>query len=148
MIYYSEAFKGRLDFIYYFVSFYLFLNVTAFSVYIIVIRENIFKIFFPSIEPNKVSKATLTFSLVLLGLILSLSFVLRNQIQTALSFTAGIFGSIILFVIPCMEVYKARKLSPAKPSFLNSYAWMPLFLMSLGLVFMGFQLYQIISNLV
>jgi hypothetical protein len=38
LIYYSEDFKGRLDFVYYIVSFYLFLNVTAFSVYIIVIR--------------------------------------------------------------------------------------------------------------
>ena len=78
LIYYSEDFKGRLDFIYYIVSFYLFLNVTAFSVYIIVIRENVFKIFLPSIEPNKVSKATLTFSLALLGVILLVSFVLRN----------------------------------------------------------------------
>lgn len=49
LIYYSEDFKGRLDFIYYIVSFYLFLNVTAFSVYIIVIRENVFRIFFPKI---------------------------------------------------------------------------------------------------
>jgi ubiquinone biosynthesis protein COQ9 len=38
LIYYSEDFKGKLDFVYYIVSFYLFLNVTAFSVYIIVIR--------------------------------------------------------------------------------------------------------------
>ena len=78
LIYYSEDFKGKLDFVYYIVSFYLFLNVTAFSVYIIVIRENIFKVFFPKIEPNKVSKSTLTFSFILLGIILLVSFVLRN----------------------------------------------------------------------
>lgn len=40
--YYNEDYNGRINFIYYFVSFYVFLNVAAFSVYIIVIRKNIF----------------------------------------------------------------------------------------------------------
>jgi hypothetical protein len=39
---YSES-----KFIYYIVSFYVFLNIAAFSVYIIVIRTNILKVFFP-----------------------------------------------------------------------------------------------------
>ena len=132
---------------YYIVSFYLFLNVTAFSVYIIVIRENVFGIFFPAINPNKVSKSTLTFSISLLAIILLVSFLARNQIQTALSFTAGIFGSSILFVMPCMEVYRARKLFAPEKSWLGSYTWMPLFLIGVGVAVMAFQLEQIISNL-
>ena len=47
LIYYNEDFQGRLDFIYYIVSFYVFLNIAAFSVYIIVIRKNIMAIFKP-----------------------------------------------------------------------------------------------------
>jgi hypothetical protein len=52
LIYYNEDFKGRLDFIYYIVSFYVFLNVAAFSVYIIVIRTNVLAIFKPEIDAN------------------------------------------------------------------------------------------------
>lgn len=102
LVYYNEDFKGRLDFIYYIVSFYVFLNVAAFSVYIIVIRTNFFGIIWPSIDPNKVSKRTMIFSGLLLGVILVISFVLKNQIQVALSFTGGIFGCIILFILPCL----------------------------------------------
>lgn len=147
LIYYNEDFRGRIDIVYYIVSFYVFLNVAAFSVYIIVIRENMFGIFFPKIEPNKVSKSTLLFSIGLLAVILFISFILKDQIQTVLSFTSGIFGGLILFIMPCMEVYKARKLSAPEKSFLNSYQWTPLLLMGIGFAFMGFNLFEVISHL-
>ena len=47
LIYYNEDFKDRLDFIYYIVSFYVMLNIAAFSVYIIVIRRNLMGIIKP-----------------------------------------------------------------------------------------------------
>ena len=50
LIYYNEDFKGRLDFIYYIVSFYVFLNIAAFSVYIIVIRKNVMAMVKPDLN--------------------------------------------------------------------------------------------------
>ena len=78
LIYYNEDFKGKLDFIYYIVSFYVFLNVAAFSIYVIVIRNNIINVFMPAIDANRISKATAIFSLVLPGLILLVSWVLKD----------------------------------------------------------------------
>ncbi len=54
--YYNYDFKGHIDFIYYFTSFYVFLNVAAFSIYIIVIRTNILMISHPKIDAKKLSK--------------------------------------------------------------------------------------------
>ena len=50
LVYYNEDFKGRLDFIYYIVSFYVFLNIAAFSVYIIVIRKNVMAMIKPDLN--------------------------------------------------------------------------------------------------
>lgn len=80
----------------------MFLNVAAFSVYIIVIRTNVLAILKPEIDANELSKTTAIFSGGLLGIILVVSYTLRNYIQVALSFTGGIFGCIILFFLPCL----------------------------------------------
>lgn len=74
----------------------------AFSVYVIVIRRNVLAIVKPEIDSDKISKTTISFTAILLGITLVVSFVLKNQIQTALNFTGGIFGCIILFVIPSL----------------------------------------------
>jgi len=63
--------------VYYVVSFYQFLNVAAFSIYIIVIRNNILSVAKPEIDANRLSKTTLLFSLALLGCILVVSYALR-----------------------------------------------------------------------
>ena len=47
LIYYNEDFRGRIDFIYYFVSFYVFLNIALFPIYVIVIRRNLMAIIRP-----------------------------------------------------------------------------------------------------
>ena len=91
-----------MDFIYYIVSFYMFLNVAAFSIYIIIIRTNVLSIFKPEIDPTKLSKTTAIFSGSLLAVILVVGYLLRDDIQVALSFTGGIFGCILLFVMPSM----------------------------------------------
>jgi amino acid permease len=54
--YYNDDFKEVIPFIYYITSFYVFLNIAAFSVYIIVIRTNILHIINPSINPKKLSR--------------------------------------------------------------------------------------------
>jgi hypothetical protein len=115
---------------------------------VIVIRKNILSIVKPSIVPDVISKTTVSFTAILLLLILGISFALKNQIQVALNFTGGIFGCIILFALPCMEVYKARKLFSTPKSFLNSYVWMPVALMVIGALCMIFNLYETIRKLI
>jgi hypothetical protein len=148
LIYYNEDFKGRLDFIYYIVSFYVFLNIAAFSVYIIVIRRNFLAIVRPEINPDRLSRTTAFTTSLILTIVLVISFALREYIQVALNFTGGILGCLILFFLPAMEIIKARSLFPPKPSFLNSYVWFPYFMIVLGALSMGFNLYQTIYQLV
>lgn len=100
--YYNYDFQGQLDFVYYFVSFYVFLNVAAFSVYIIIIRTNIMSMFLPQINPRTLSKQTALVSAVLLLIILTASYFLKDRIQVAISFTSGIFGGLILFYLPTL----------------------------------------------
>jgi len=112
LIYYNQDFEGRLDFIYYIVSFYVFLNVAAFPVYIIVIRRNILSIVRPTINSDRLCKSTIFMSSAILGAVLVISFALREYIQIALNFTGGIFGCLILFLLPSLEVLRARSLFP------------------------------------
>lgn len=56
--YYNFDFEGKINFIYWFVSFYVFLNIAAFSVYIIVIRTNLLRIINPSVNPLKISSTS------------------------------------------------------------------------------------------
>ena len=45
--YFNDTFKGELDFIYYFTSFYIFLNVAAIPILIIVMRNNLIQMITP-----------------------------------------------------------------------------------------------------
>jgi len=76
--YYNFDFKNKVDVAYWVVSFYVFLNIAAFSVYIIVIRTNILKIINPAIDPQKLSKYTLISSFLILVVILSISSLLQD----------------------------------------------------------------------
>lgn len=58
--YYNFDFEQPIPFIYYFVSFYVFLNVAAMPVYVIVIRGNILKILKPQID-SKVLSSTIKY---------------------------------------------------------------------------------------
>lgn len=53
--YYNFDFEDKINFIFFFTSFYVFLNVAAFSVYIIVIRRNVLHMIDRNINPNKLS---------------------------------------------------------------------------------------------
>lgn len=57
----------------------------------------------------KVSKKTLLLTVLLLVIICIVGLTLKHQIQYVLDFTGGVFGSVILFFFPCLEVYQARK---------------------------------------
>jgi hypothetical protein len=50
----------------------------------------------------KPSKITLFSTLILLTVILAVSLLLQEYIQYVLDFTGGIFGTMILFMIPCI----------------------------------------------
>lgn len=50
--YYNFDFESEIPFIYWITSFYVFLNIAAFSVYIIVVRTNILGIIQPSVNPK------------------------------------------------------------------------------------------------
>lgn len=78
----------------------MFLNVAAFSVYIIVIRKNVLALAKPTLDSDKVSKITIFITILLLGLVLVVSFVLRDDIQVVLDFTGGILGAFILLIMP------------------------------------------------
>lgn len=53
--YYNFDFQGKFDATYWVVSFYVFLNIAAFSVYIIVIRTNILRLIKPKVNPLALS---------------------------------------------------------------------------------------------
>lgn len=53
--YYNFDFQSKIPFIYYITSFYIFLNIAAFSVYIIVIRGSILGLIKPKLDARKFS---------------------------------------------------------------------------------------------
>ena len=55
--YYNFDFQQKIPFIYYFTSFYIFLNIAAFSVYIIVIRGSILSLVRPQVDARKFSSS-------------------------------------------------------------------------------------------
>lgn len=126
----------------------MFLNIAAFSVYIIVIRTNVIKVFFPEVDPMMVSKKTMILTAILLTIICIVGLTLKSYIQYVLDFTGGVFGSAILFFIPTFEVYSARKQVFRRGEVKNYIEKLPLVLMFLGGIFMSFNLYQVINKLV
>lgn len=107
--YYNFDFEDKINFIFFFTSFYVFLNVAAFSVYIIVIRRNVLHMIDRNINPNKLSsknilnlESTAAASIIILAIIIALSWAFQNNIQVVLNFTGGIFGIFILFLMPCI----------------------------------------------
>jgi hypothetical protein len=57
----------------------------------------------------KVSRKTITLTVGMLVVICIVGLTLKDYIQYVLDFTGGVFGSMILFFFPCIEVYQARK---------------------------------------
>lgn len=53
--YYNYAFESQLPFVYYFTSFYVFLNIASIPVIVIVIRNNIMRMLFPELQPDTLS---------------------------------------------------------------------------------------------
>lgn len=86
-------------------------------------------------------------SLIILALILLMSWLLQDKIQTVLNFTGGIFGIFILFIMPCIEVFQARRLSHTHGNPKNYITWLPMLVGVLGIAFMVLNLYHIISKL-
>jgi hypothetical protein len=59
--YYNLDFMNKIPFIYFITSFYIFLNIAAFSVYIIVIRTNILHILTPKHDAKKLTRIFISY---------------------------------------------------------------------------------------
>ena len=79
-------------------------------------------------------------------IILAISALLQNEIQIVLDFNGGIFGTFILFFLPALEVMKARKVVRREGDPINYIKWLPLFILLLGVGFMGFNLYHVLTK--
>lgn len=80
-------------------------------------------------------------------MILAISWLLQNSIQVVLNFTGGIFGIFILFLMPCIEVFQARRLTHTEGNPRNYIRWLPIVVGVLGIGFMILNLYHIISKM-
>jgi Mn2+/Fe2+ NRAMP family transporter len=86
-------------------------------------------------------------SVIILVTILLMSWLLQDKIQVVLNFTGGIFGIFILFLMPCIEVFYARKKVHEEGKPKNYLSWLPLMIFVLGVGFMVLNLYHIISKM-
>lgn len=86
-------------------------------------------------------------SIVILACILLISWQLQDKIQTVFDFTGGVFGIVIIFLMPSVCVYKARILTEKQVSG-KVNQWLPIFIGVLGVAFLVFNLYDIIVGLV
>jgi hypothetical protein len=96
----------------------------------------------------KVSNKTMILTVLLLIIISIVGLTLKHYIQYVLDFTGGVFGSVILFFVPCLEVYSARKQVWRKGEVKNYIEKLPIVIMVLGGLFMSFNLFQVIKNLI
>lgn len=81
--YYNTMFKGRFNVVYYFTSFYIFLNVAALPVLTIVLRNNAMKLITPEKFPKKsyeLTNWTLVYTSVILFFVLLCSISMKNHI--------------------------------------------------------------------
>lgn len=110
--YYNNFFKGiaHTDWVFYISSFYVFLNIAAFPVLIITARNNLMKFFAKKKIPAQnflVTKWTVSFTLIFTIPILTIALVTTN-IQLVLDWISGIFGSLLISILPSVFLIKAR----------------------------------------
>ena len=99
LIYYNENFLGRIDFIYYVISLYIFLNIATFSVSVIVLRRNLLQLIDRKIKSDRLQPKTVIATILILAIILVVAFFLGSNIQVALNFT-GVLAIMLLFIMP------------------------------------------------
>ena len=100
----------------------MFLNIAALPVLTITIRRNMMKLCVPHLlpkDPLSITPATGIATLLILAPCITLAMrnyfeyhyynqVLRNNIDTVVSFTGGVCGVMIMLVLPSMMILKAR----------------------------------------
>lgn len=83
MIYFQYNFKDKANWVYYFVTFYFFLNIAAFPVVTITLRNNLMKLFTPQFMPKcsfEITKWTLLYTAIILAVVFPASILLKNYI--------------------------------------------------------------------
>lgn len=137
--YYSQPFDtDHVKFAYYFISFYIFLNISALPVMTLTIRlqinclkifrNNMMKMFVPNHLPRnsfEVTRWTALFTILIIGPsgVLALGIVdlllnliaLKNDIEFVVGMTGGVCGVIILMILPSLLVITGRKECPINP---------------------------------
>lgn len=108
--YYNMWFHGNIDWIYYIISFYLFFNITAVPVVTITTRNNLMKCIVPHKIPARnweITRWTFAFTMFILLPVLTVAS-LTQTIQKVINITSGIFGVVLLLVIPSAVIIFAR----------------------------------------
>ncbi|KAM3145485.1 hypothetical protein pb186bvf_002529 [Paramecium bursaria] len=145
--YYNLAFdQGITSRLYYFISFYIFLNISALPVMTITIRKNMMKLCLPEEYTTnlfKLSWISVSYTLLVLVPCFILAITLKNHIQPVISIVGGVFGVVILMIIPSLMVIEYRKRITESNPF-GSYIrnkYLPYLIVGLGCVFAPFNLY-------
>lgn len=98
--------------LFYFAAVYIFLNVIAFPVFVITVRNNLMKLISPSKIPkisSEITPYTFAFTVGILLFVIIISS-LASNIKFVLNFIGGTVGVIIIFVAPPLYVIKGRKI--------------------------------------
>ena len=74
------------------------------------------------------------------------SFFLQHEIQIVLDFNGGIFGTFIVFFLPTLEVWKARKKFESENKPKNYIPSLPIIVGGLGIIFTVYNMYNIIDK--
>jgi len=96
---------------YYLATFIIFYSVTSFPVYTIAARKNLMEFFTPSKIPNpdyKITKWSIGYTILLLTPIIAVTCATDN-LSTVIDIVSGIFGALIVLIIPSLLVIIGRK---------------------------------------
>lgn len=109
---YTNIYRGKIDWIYYITSFYMFLNIAAFPILIITMRNNIMKCFMPHKIPKKsheLTKTTVILTICLILPIILLSIFAKENIEDVINVSGGVFGVVIMMLLPPILTILTRK---------------------------------------
>ena len=101
-----------MNWIYYFISFYVFFNIAVIPVAVIVLRTNIMKLLQPDKLPkksNEINRFTLLYTGLVLTITIVVALVFEESIEYVLMFTTGLCGMPLLLIYPAISVYEVRK---------------------------------------
>ncbi|KRX01663.1 hypothetical protein PPERSA_03747 [Pseudocohnilembus persalinus] len=151
--FFNYDFQQSEPLVFYISSFYMFLNITAFPVLTITTRNNLMKLIVPMQVPeqsHEITRYTLLFTILIVTPIFLIAYSVQN-IQIVLDLIGGIFGVILITLIPSLLIIKGRKQLKQKNidnslnmhKTPNTLVYLPLIIFMLSLLFLALN-FQII----